>query len=80
LFFECLNLEEGDKTVMRNVGNFLPHNSSFTFRKTRTLSNISLRTGKKKLDAGIKRNRMYLAKVNVGVGITVATLETGNVL
>jgi hypothetical protein len=23
---------------------------------------------------------MYLAKVNVGVGITVATLETGNVL
>jgi hypothetical protein len=78
LFLECLNPEEEGKTVVRNVRKYSRCSYSFTSNKTEIFrnSNITLRNEQHTLDSVVKRKNLYLAKVNVDVGKTVATLDT----
>lgn len=76
LFLECLNPEEESNTVIRNVRRYSRSSYSFTSNKTEILSNITLRNEQHKLDSVVKRKNLYLSKVNVSVGKTVATLDT----
>jgi hypothetical protein len=76
LFLECLNPEEEGKTCIRNARKHSRCSYSFISSKTETLSSIALRNEQHILDSVVKRDKVYLAKMNVEVRIIVVTVDT----